>query len=248
MAEFGIVANVGRTGRGSTVEDRLRSGRHSHSGGRTWLHDDSRPAVAASEGAVTGSRPAHNRLASIERNLEATRCASRRRPSPRDRLGCNRCRSQGLSIGARLLGLDRTRPKQNSSGRQSEARRHQPTRRSLFAFALLYGRACRHPLREDPRDHASAMARELARPATSKGRCNRARQQARRTARPRRPKANVIENRLPLRAISPDQSDKVRRQRPQRTVGNGRTARHAEPVDPVIRTPKRPHAFSNARR
>ncbi len=246
MAEFGIVANVGRMG----VDQLLRI---ASDPGDTRI-----PEVARGCMMTLGQQLQllKAQLLDLDRRIIAWHRSSETSkqldalpgvgPALATALVATVADPKAFRSGRDFSAWIGTRSQTEFERRQSEARRHQPTRRSLFAFALLYGRACRYPLREDSRHHASAMARELACPATSKGRCNRARQQARQNGLGHDGQRRMLSRTHCPGAISPDQSDKVRPATASKNGWKGRTARHAEPVDPVIRTPKCPHAFSNA--
>jgi hypothetical protein len=70
-------------------------------------------------------------------------------------------------------------PKQHSSGGKAKTRQHQQTRRSLSAQPI-HGRCTRrHPLCQDPWHQASALAHSVVGQAANEGRCHRARQQDR---------------------------------------------------------------------
>ena len=70
-------------------------------------------------------------------------------------------------------------PKQHSSGGKGKARQHQQTGRSLSAQPVHGGRASCHPLCQDPWDQTSALACGIVGAAAHQGRCDRARQQDR---------------------------------------------------------------------
>ena len=70
-------------------------------------------------------------------------------------------------------------PKQHSSGGKGKARQHQQTGRSLSAQPVHGRRAGRHPLCQDPWHQTSALAHHVVGAATHQGRCDRARQQDR---------------------------------------------------------------------
>ena len=76
-----------------------------------WREDVLKPWARCSAGsrpADPGVRPTDQRLAPLERDVPAARRAARRRPCTRNRAGGQRCRSEGVPIGPRLLGLDRS--------------------------------------------------------------------------------------------------------------------------------------------
>jgi len=122
------------------------------------------------QGADPGVRPADKRLASLERDEPPARRTSRRRSCARNRIGRQRCRSESVPIGARLLGLDRPSPEAKLERGPREARQHHQAGRSLFAQLVHGGRAGGHPLCQDPRHQTSPMACETARAPTNESR------------------------------------------------------------------------------
>jgi transposase len=68
-------------------------------------------------------------------------------------------------------------PKQHSSGGKAKTRQHQQTRRSLSAQPVHGRRAGSDPLCQDPWHQASALAHSGVGQAANEGRCHRARQQ-----------------------------------------------------------------------
>ena len=108
LAEFGIVAPVGRNG----VEELLYAVADERDERIPEVARGCLEALGASarqaQGADPGVRPTDQRLAPLERDEPAARRAAGRRPGTRNRAGGQRCRSEGVQIGPRLLGLDRS--------------------------------------------------------------------------------------------------------------------------------------------
>nr|WP_249119791.1 hypothetical protein [Bradyrhizobium sp. AUGA SZCCT0158] len=130
LAEFGIVAPVGRHGveelldvvtdpNDKRVPDIARAClRHS---GSTEKH----------QAADTGVRPVDQGLAPIQRDEHEARGSPRRRSGTGHRFGRRRCWSKVLPIRAQLLGLDRNGAETTLEWRQEQARQHKQGDRYL---------------------------------------------------------------------------------------------------------------------
>ena len=179
LAEFGIVAPVGRNG----VEQLLSVAADSN--------DKRLPEVARACVIALGAQlqTLKAQILEFDRMIRAwhrsnetsrrTRRHTRRRPCLGDCSGCQHRRSEGLSVRARFLGLDRARAEAELERRQGQARQYQQTRRSLSAQPVHHRCARRDPLCQDPRHRASALAHSVAGAATHEGRGHRAGQQNR---------------------------------------------------------------------
>jgi hypothetical protein len=84
---------------------------------------------------------------------------------------------QGVSIGTRLLSLDRAGTEAELERGERQAWQHQQTRRSLSTQLVHDRRARCDPPCETPRDQASALAYGVVSAPAHKGRRHRARQQ-----------------------------------------------------------------------
>jgi transposase len=141
LAEFGLVAPVGRKGvanncllpLGMPVTPRVPEV------ARACIASPGRPAVDA-EGADPGVRPPDHGLAPIQRDKQAARCHSWHWSGTGYRPGRQRHRSKGIPIGTELLSLDRSRAKAALKRGQGQARQHQASKaiaRSLFTAGAL---------------------------------------------------------------------------------------------------------------
>jgi hypothetical protein len=166
MAEFGIVAPVGRKG----VEQLLAI--------VTEAKDQRVPELARACIAALGAqlRRLKEKILEFDRRIMAwhrSNATSRRL----DELpGRQRPRSQGLPLGAELLSLDRARAEAALEWRQGLARQYQQARRSLSTQPIHRRRPRRDPLRQDPWHKASPLAYGTAGAAANQSRCHRARQ------------------------------------------------------------------------
>ena len=142
LAEFGIVASVGRHGIGKLLDVVADAS------------DKRLPEVARACLAALGEqlrvlraqifelRPNDHGLTSVQRDEQAARSAARGRAGPRYCLGRQRCRSESVSIGAGLLGLDRAgaEAELESGGKQklgSISKQGDRYLRSLFTAGAL---------------------------------------------------------------------------------------------------------------
>ena len=179
LAEFGIVAPVGRHG----VEQLL---------GVVSDADDRRlPDVARACVAALGAqlRTLKAQILQFDRMIRAwhrSSEASRRLddipgvgPAFGDRSGCQCRGSEGVPVRARLLGLDWASPQAELERRQGQARQYQQTRRSLSAKPVHDRCAGGDPLCQNPWHQASALAHGVVDAATHEGRSYRTRQQDR---------------------------------------------------------------------
>jgi transposase len=121
LAEFGIVAPVGRRGVeqllevvADTADRRLPCG--------------SRQSIAGTEGSDSGVRQAHYRLASIKRDEQTAGRDPWRRAGAGHSSGRERCRCQGLPIGSGFLGLGWARAEAELERGQGQAWQYQQTR------------------------------------------------------------------------------------------------------------------------
>ena len=179
LAEFGIVAPVGRQG----VEQLL--------GVAADTNDKRLPEVARACVAALGAqlRMLKAQILQFDRMIRAWHRSNEGEPAARryprcrsgigDRPGCQCRGSEGVSVRAGLLGLDRAGPKAELERWQGQARQYQQTRRSLSAQPVYDRRAGGDPLRQNPWHQASALAHCVADAATHEGRRHRARQQDR---------------------------------------------------------------------
>ena len=163
LAEFGVVAPVGRNG----VEDLLYTVADERDEripevARACLEALGRVARQA-QSSDLGVRPTDKRLASLERDEPPARRAARCRSCACNRAGRQRRRSESVPIGPRLLGLDRSGSEAKLEWRQREARQHHQAGRSLSAQLVHGGCASGHPLCKDPRHQTSPVACETAR-------------------------------------------------------------------------------------
>ena len=179
LAEFGIVAPVGRRG----VEQLLEV--------VADAADRRLPEIARVCLAALGSqlRRLKAQILEFDRRIMAWHRSNatskrldaipRRRSGPGDSAGRQHCRSQGLPIGTRFLGLGRARADAELERGQGQAWQYQQTGRSLFAQPVHDWRTCRDPLCQDPRHSASTLAHRIVGAATHQGCRHRARQQTR---------------------------------------------------------------------
>jgi len=168
FAEFGIVAPVGRRG----VEQLLRVAAD--------LSDKRLPDIARACVAALGAqlRMLKAQILQFDRMIMAwaARRHTRRWSRIGDCAGCQRRRSKRVPIRQGLLGLDRAGAEAELERRQGQVRRYQQARRSLSAKPIYDRRARRHPLCQNPRYPASALAHGVADAAAHQGRSHRARQ------------------------------------------------------------------------
>ena len=179
MAEFGIVAAVGRKG----VEQLLAI--------VTDAGDERVPEVARAclaalggpaaglEGADPRVRPPDHRLAPLQRDKQTAGCDSGRWSGTSHGSGGKRRRSQGIPLGTELLGLDRARAEAALERWQGQARQYHQARRSLSAQPVYRRCPRRHPLCQDQWHPASTLAGGIAGAEADQGRRHRARQQDR---------------------------------------------------------------------
>jgi Transposase len=160
LAEFGIVAPVGRQG----VDELLRivaDPSDKRLRGRARLCRGSWHSIADAEDTDFAVRPHDHGLASIQRGEQAARQASRRGTGTSDRLGCQCRRCKGFSIRTGLLGLDRAGAEAELERRQGQTRQYQQTRRSLSSQPVHGRRARRDPVRQNTRHRAPAVAHHI---------------------------------------------------------------------------------------
>ena len=170
LAEFGIVAPVGRHG----VEELL---------GIVADPSDKRvPEVARACLAALGAqlRVLKAQILEFDRMITAWHRSSETSRRLDDCPGVGPALAtalvaKGLPIRAQFLGLDWARPQAAFERRQGQARQYQQTRRSLSTQPLRGRCTRRHPLRQDPRHQASALAHGIACTAPYEGRRDRAR-------------------------------------------------------------------------
>ena len=179
LAEFGVVAPVGRRG----VEELLDIA--------TASSEERVPEVArACVGALgVQLRLLKAQILEFDRQIMAwhrsNETSKRLDEIPGRRLGTghgsgrHRCRPEGLPIGSELLGLDRARAEAALERRQGQARQYQQARRSLSAQPVDGWRTRGHPLCQDPWHQASALARGVAGSPANQGRRDRPCQQDR---------------------------------------------------------------------
>jgi transposase len=179
LAEFGIVAPVGRRG----VEELLDV--------VADVSDKRLPEVARACLTALGAqlRMLKTQILSFDRMITAwhrSNETSKRLdalpgvgPALATAFSCQRRRPKGLPIGAGLLGLGRLGAEAELERRQAKARQHQQARRSLSTQPLHGGRACRHPLCQDPWHQTSALAHRIVGAAADQGRRRRTCQQDR---------------------------------------------------------------------
>jgi transposase len=125
LAEFGIVAPVGRRGVEQLLEVVADRADHRLPEDSPCVSCCSRQSITGAEGPDPGVRPPHHRLASIKRDEQTAGCDPRRRSGAGNSAGRQRCRCQGLPIGAGLLGLGRARAEAELQRRQGQAWQHQ---------------------------------------------------------------------------------------------------------------------------
>ena len=177
MAEYGIVAAVGRKG----VEQLLAI--VTDAGDRRVPEVD--PGVprcpwrAAADVEGSWSSTADHGLAPIQRDEQAARCHAWHWSGTGHGFGGQRRRCQGLPLGAELLSLDRARAEAALERGQGQARQYQQARRSLSAQPVHRRRTCRHPLCQDQWHPASALAHGIAGAEADQGRRHRTCQQDR---------------------------------------------------------------------
>jgi transposase len=176
LAEFGIVAPVGRNG----VEELLYT---------VADHKDERIPEAARAclealGALLGKLKAQ--ILEFDRQINAWHRSNEtsRRLDELPGVGpalatvaCReRCRSKGVPIRPGFLSLGRAGAETELERGQGKARQHHQAGRPISALALLRWRAGRDPLRQDSRHEASPVACQAARAPTDESRRDRARQ------------------------------------------------------------------------
>jgi hypothetical protein len=179
LAEFGIVAPIGRRG----VEQLLEVVADTSD---RRLTDEARACLAALGNQLQALKAqilefdrriiAWHRSSATSKRLDAIPGVG---PAARHGAGREHCRSQGLPVGTRLLGLGRARAKAELERRQRQAWQYQQARRSLSAQPVHGRRARRDPLCQDPRHRASTLAHRVVGAATDQSCRHRARQQAR---------------------------------------------------------------------
>jgi Transposase len=179
LAEFGIVAPVGRRGVEQLLEVVAGYRRPQAPRGGPCVSCCSRQSIAGIEGPNPGVRPTHHRLASIKRDEQTAGRDPRRRAGAGNSSGRQRCGSQGFPIGTGLLGLGGARAEAELERGQGQAWQYQQARRSLSAQPVHGWRARRHPLCQDPWHRSSALAHSIVGPAPHQGCRYRTRQQTR---------------------------------------------------------------------
>jgi hypothetical protein len=157
LAEFGIVAPVGRRG----VEQLLEV--------VADPADRRVPEVARACLAALGGQLRALKAQILE--FDPWRRSSTGNGASRERCGC-----QDLPIGAGLLGLGRARAEAELEWGQGQAWPDQQARRSLFTQPLHSGRTRRDPLCQDPWHEPSALAHCVVGTAPHQGRSHRTRQ------------------------------------------------------------------------
>ncbi|MGY4420326.1 transposase [Bradyrhizobium sp. JR6.1] len=175
LAEFGIVAPVGRRG----VEQLLEV--------VADTADHRLPEVARACLAALGSqlRALKAQILEFDRRIIAwhrSSTTSKRldaipgcRAGVGHSIGRQHCGSQGFPIGTRLLGLGWARAEAEVERRQGQTWRYQQTRGSLFTQPVHGWRARRDPLCQDPWHRSPALAHSIVGPAAHKGRGHRTR-------------------------------------------------------------------------
>ena len=175
LAEFGIVAPVGRHG----VEQLL--------GIAADANDKRLPDVARACVAALGTQlqTLKAQILEFDRMITAwhrSNEASRRLddipgvgPVLATALVASIADPKVFRSGRGLLGLDRSRPEAELEWRQGQARQYQQTRRSLSAQSVHDRRVGCDPLCQDPWHQAPALAHRVAGAATYEGRGHRAR-------------------------------------------------------------------------
>ena len=162
LAEFGIVAQIGRNG----VEALLQT---------IAERNDARvPAVARSclealvaqlylvKRQISRSRSPDPCLAPVQRDQPAARLPSRRRPAGRNSVGCQCAQPAGLQVRPRPGRLDRPCSKAELERRQRPAWQHFKAWQPLSAHVADRRRPCRDPLCRDARHRPPALACKLA--------------------------------------------------------------------------------------
>ena len=180
LAEFGIVAPVGRKG----VEELLGvvadpSDKRVPDVARACLAALGSP-IAEPQRADPGVRSYDHGLAPIQRDEQAARLtfqASARLLATA--LVASVADPKAFRSGRNFSAWIGLVPKQHSSGGKDQARQYQQTRRPLSARPVRGRRARRHPLCQDPWHQVSAMAHSVAGTAADQGRRHRAGQQDR---------------------------------------------------------------------
>jgi transposase len=179
LAEFGIVAPVGRHGVAQLL------------GIAADANDKRLPEVARACVTALGAQlqTLKARILQFDRMITAwhrSSEASRRLddipgvgPALATALVASICRSEGVPIRKGLLGLDRARAEAELEWRQGQAWQYQQTRRSLSAQPVHDRRLGCDPLCQNPWHRASALAHGTTGAATDEGRGHRARQQDR---------------------------------------------------------------------
>src|SRR5271166_3105019 len=169
LAEFGIVAPVGRRGvdaliavihddRDDRIPELLRTRRAGKSPQRT--HPCSRPEAC--------------RVAPLERNVQAARCHPRRGSGACDCTCCKRRRPQSLPLRTGFLRLDWFGAEAKFKRRPGQARQHHEGGGPVSAISVLRRCACRDQICAKTRNQASALAGLAAEPQANKGRRHRA--------------------------------------------------------------------------
>ena len=171
LAEFGIIAPVGRKGVAqllAVVAD---------------ASDQRVPEVARACVAALGAqlRMLKAQILEFDRRILAWHRSNEtsRRLDAIHRSGRQRRQSQGIPLGTELLSLDRARAEAALERGQGQARQYQQARRSLSAQPVHRRSTRRHSLCQDPRHKASALADGIAGAETDQGGRHRARQQDR---------------------------------------------------------------------
>ena len=179
LAEFGIVAPVGRHG----VEQLLSVAAD--------LNDKRLPEITRVCVAALGAqlRMLKAQILEFDRMIRVwhrSSEASRRLddipgvgPALATALVASIAGSEGIPVRKRLLSLDRARAEAELEWRQGQARQYQQTRRSLSAQSVHDRRLGGDPLCQNPWHQASALAHRVAGAETNQGRGHRARQQDR---------------------------------------------------------------------
>ncbi len=167
LAEFGIVAPVGRRGGRATAGSRRRYSRSPASGGGPCVSCCSRQSIAGIEGPNPGVRPTHHRLASIKRDQQTAGRNPRRRACAGNSSGRQHCRSQGPSDRDETsrpgLGSCRSRTRAGADKLGSISKQGDRYLRSLFTAGAL---AVIRYAKIHGTDHSPWLTRLLARHPT----------------------------------------------------------------------------------
>jgi len=176
LAEFGIVAPVGRNG----VEQLLSVAADSND---RRLPDVARVCVIALGAQLQTLKAqilefdrmirAWHRSSEISRRLDVIPGVG---PALATALVASIADPKAFRSGRDFSALDRARAEAELERRKGQARQYQQTRRSLSAQPVHDWCARRHPLCQDPWHRASALAHSVAGAATHDGRSHRARQ------------------------------------------------------------------------